>query len=121
MRPKRPKRPKGSLMSLFALLSLLLLASRASRRAKYLPIGLPPRCKPDLDRPAPGGPAFRLGAPPRHQQGECSADALGRTVASEQVADRRPGHALGAGALERAGNLIGHGVASATAQDEGGG
>src|SRR5262245_43898661 len=120
MRPKRPKRPKGGLLSLLSLWSLLLLDSRASRMARYLPIGLPSRRKPDLDRPAPGGPAFRLGAPPRHQQSERGADAVGRAVPAEQVADRSPGDALRAGALERTRNLVGNRVAQEVAKDESG-
>jgi hypothetical protein len=58
-------------------------------------------CDPDLGRVAASSARLHPRSPPRRQERERCADPIAGSVASEQIADRGPGHALGFSVLER--------------------
>jgi len=82
---------------------------------------LPRDRDPDLDRVAASSAHLHPRSPPRRQERERCADPIAGPVASEQIADRGPGHALGSSVLERARNFVGNRVAQEVAKDECGG
>jgi hypothetical protein len=82
---------------------------------------LPRDGDPDLDRVPASSARLHPRSPPRRQERERCADPIAGPVASEQIADRGSGHALGSSVLERARNFVGNRVAQEVAKDECGG